>query len=373
MKLASGGLSSRGRATRNSLSVRGASLRRGQRRGAIVVLTAFLIIALLAAVAFSVDVAYMQLVRSELRSNTDLAARAGAEAILRTGNATTARTAAKNIAAANKVAGVGMTLTDSEIVLGRTVRNNDGTMTFTANSTPYNSCQVNAARVPANANGSVGLFFGPVFGVTNFQPRSTATVIRGGKRRDITLVVDRSGSMTERVGGRRSETKWQAMLNAFVVLRTALESTSDDTEMLGLASYSSGSTQDCNPTTNYASVQTILNSKYPSGATNITAGIQAGHPIAQHGRNDADVEKVMVIMTDGLHNQGPGPMTMVNALNANGIKVITITFGADADQTGMAQLAAACNGRHYHAPTSAVLDEIFRNIGLGIDGLQYFQ
>lgn len=58
-----------------------------RRRGSIVVLTAFLMTALLAAVAFSVDVSYMQLVRVELRASTELAARAGAENILRTSSA----------------------------------------------------------------------------------------------------------------------------------------------------------------------------------------------------------------------------------------------------------------------------------------------
>jgi hypothetical protein len=39
----------------------------------------------------------------------------------------------------------------------------------------------------------------------------------------------------------------------------------------------------------------------------------------------------------------------------------------------MRNLAEACNGVHYHAPTNAELVTIFQNIGLGLDGLQYFQ
>jgi Mg-chelatase subunit ChlD len=179
--------------------------------------------------------------------------------------------------------------------------------------------------------------------------------------------------MDEYVNGRRGTTKWQALLSAFDILKTALESTEDDTEQLGLASYSSGATSDCNMTTNYANVRSILRTKYPSGMTNITGGINAGLPIMAGARTDADVEKVFVVMTDGLHNQGVGPMSLVSTLNSLGYRVITITFGNGADQSGMAALAAACGGRHYHAPSAAELDTIFRNIGLGIDGLQYYQ
>ena len=174
-------------------------------------------------------------------------------------------------------------------------------------------------------------------------------------------------------GRRRGTTKWEAMLAAFDVLKTTLEGTEDDTEYLGMASYSSSATADNSLTTNYSNVRSTLRSKSPNGSTNITAGIQAGLPIMAGGRSGSDVEKVFVVMTDGLHNVGTGPMSLVNTINSYNYKVITITFGNDADQDGMEELAEACNGTHYHAPTGAELETIFENIGLGLDGLQYLQ
>ena len=53
------------------------------RRGAIVVLVALMMIVFLASVAFSVDVAYMQLTKIKLRSAADAAARAAGEGLSR--------------------------------------------------------------------------------------------------------------------------------------------------------------------------------------------------------------------------------------------------------------------------------------------------
>ena len=77
-----------------------------------------MIIAFLVSVAFSVDVSYMQLTRTKLRSATDAAARAAGEGLSRAQDMDYARQQAKDIAAANKVAGKPLLLDDSDIVFG---------------------------------------------------------------------------------------------------------------------------------------------------------------------------------------------------------------------------------------------------------------
>ena len=67
---------------------------------------------------FSTDVAYMQLTRTELRTATDAAARAGAEALSRTQSEPQARVAAKNAAGRNAVAGAPLLLDDSDMIFG---------------------------------------------------------------------------------------------------------------------------------------------------------------------------------------------------------------------------------------------------------------
>ncbi len=65
------------------------------RRGAMLVIIAVMIIAYMFTVAFSVDVAYMHLVRSELRTATDAASRAASQALVKTNSRSAAIAAGK--------------------------------------------------------------------------------------------------------------------------------------------------------------------------------------------------------------------------------------------------------------------------------------
>ena len=56
---------------------------KSRRTGAMLVLVAVTLIILLVTMAFTIDVAYMQLTRTELRTAIDAAARAGAESLSR--------------------------------------------------------------------------------------------------------------------------------------------------------------------------------------------------------------------------------------------------------------------------------------------------
>lgn len=203
----------------------------------------------------------------------------------------------------------------------------------------------------------------------HFEPAFTSIVTRQIPKRDISVVVDRSGSMNEFVS---PGTKWDGLLTAFDGLLTTLAQTPDD-EQLGLSSYSSSSTIDATMTNNYADVRTALHGHNPGGFTNITSGVLNGLTVMNGSRNDPDVQKLMIVMTDGLHNTGPSPLTLVNQVNQAGVILITITFGHDADQFGMRQLANATNGRHFHAATTRDLERLFEEIGAGTEGLQYFK
>ncbi len=162
------------------------------RRGAIVVLVAFMIVAFLVSVAFSVDVSYMQLTRTKLLGNR----RGGPRRRRGTFSAQDedyARQQAKDIAAANKVAGKPLLLEDEDIVFGRSTQQGGGAWAFTAGAEPINAVRVFGRRTGEAPSGSVPLFFGRVLNVRDFEPTQAATVVR--LDRDICLVVDRSSSM----------------------------------------------------------------------------------------------------------------------------------------------------------------------------------
>jgi Ca-activated chloride channel homolog len=163
------------------------------RRSAIVVFAALMMIVFLATVAFSVDVAYMQLSKVQLRTATDAAARAAGESLSRQQNIDISRQAAKDIAEANLVAGDPLLLDDSDIVFGNSAEQASGAWAFTPGGTPINAVRVFGRRTREAPSGSVATFFGRVFDVFDFEPTQAATVVR--LDRDICLVVDRSSSM----------------------------------------------------------------------------------------------------------------------------------------------------------------------------------
>ncbi len=177
---------------------------RRTRRGALVPLTALLLIPLMAMMAFTIDVGWMVLVESDLQSAADSAALAGANALMDgyvqytqagigksgSGNTSTqntiisnsessATTAAKQYASLNGAGNSSLTLLSSDIEFGYT----DSTGTYTTpapNGTFPNTVKVTLRR-DSTANGALGLFFGPVIGTptANLKAVAAATIYTG--------------------------------------------------------------------------------------------------------------------------------------------------------------------------------------------------
>ncbi len=93
-----------------------------KRKGAMLILICIMIFAFLATVAMSVDIAYMNLVKSELRSATDAAAKAAAEHLARTQDVPGAIDRGQEIASQNLIAGRPLTLEDGDFSLDSRLR-----------------------------------------------------------------------------------------------------------------------------------------------------------------------------------------------------------------------------------------------------------
>ncbi|MEO2047662.1 MAG: pilus assembly protein TadG-related protein [Pirellulales bacterium] len=131
-----------------------------RRTGAMLVLIAFTLPLMLIMVAFALDVAWMQLVRSELRTATDAASRAGAKSLSLQQNVVDARTAAKDAALRNKVAGTPLVLSDPEIVFGSGIQANKySRFVFTPGDTQLNAVRATGNRTASSAGGPVALLF----------------------------------------------------------------------------------------------------------------------------------------------------------------------------------------------------------------------
>jgi Flp pilus assembly protein TadG len=335
------------------------------------------------AAAFAVDVAYMQLTRTELRTATDAAARAGAKTLSLTQSASEARTAARQAARLNRVAGDALILRNGQIDVGRgTQATENARFTFINGGSQLNAVRVTGLRTNSSAAGPVGLLLGRVLGVTEFEPRHVATSTQ--LDREICLVVDRSGSMMWDLAGNdipappcsppQPASRWTALNAAVAGFIAELDETPQQ-EQCALVSYSS-SGSGCGLTFSTSSIDAPLSfdfqpirsemarmtSRPVQGNTAISAGIDNGVRVLTSRESRRYAVKTMVVMTDGLHNSGREPILSArDAVRAN-ITINTVTFGDNADQRRMQDVAAATEGKHYHAPDAAALEQIFREI-----------
>jgi Mg-chelatase subunit ChlD len=337
--------------------------------------------------AFAINVAWMQLVRTELRTSTDAAARAGAKELSLAQSTAIARSAAKDTAKRNLVAGKPLLLSDSDIEFGNSSQSNDTSrFNFTPGGKLPNAVRVTGQRTKGSLGGPVDMMLAKVFTVRQFEPKETAVSTQ--LDRDICLVVDRSGSMMWTLtGGSQlpsgaldcgppdpTRSRWGALNIALEAFLQELDKTAQD-EHVGLVSYSSNITQcgftyhisDINSdlVSNYDTIRSVmkdLSSRPVKGSTAISAGIDDGIKVLTGKKVRPFAVKTMIVMTDGIHNLGPEPI--ISARNAAKMDIVihTITFSDDADIKRMEDVAAATGGRHFHAPTAAALTQIFKEI-----------
>lgn len=314
---------------------------------------AVVIIVLFIAAAFAIDIASMHVVRSELRTATDGAARAAVEALGREQSRDAAIAAALRVAEANNVAGTGLQLDVSKIQLGSSGQNPDGSFFFNEEATPLNAARVTGERTDSSPGGAVGLFFGQIFGVSEFQPVQTATATR--LDRDIALVLDVSGSM-------RNHGRIEGLRNALDVFLTELDQTSQK-ERLSLTVYSTQERKVQELTSDLQLIRDAFAREIPEGFTAIGAGLSAGiDSVANDPGARPFALKSVIVMTDGKQNRGTSPDLVVGQAVAAGVVVHTITFSEGANQALMRDVADEGNGIHLHAEDDDELLESFKTI-----------
>ena len=322
------------------------------RDGAMLPMLAFTIIILFVAVALGVDIARMHLTRAELRTATDASARAGVEALGRTEDRQLSIDAAINIASLNKVAGKSLTIDEDDIEVGTATQNANGSFTFSDGGAMLTSVRVNASRDENSADGPVGLMFAPIFGVTEFKPTQTSAATRS--ERDIALVLDVSGSMQG-----AKFTSLGVALNSFLDVLDA----SPQEERVSLTVYESESRKLQGITSDLQLIRDAFAEEAAGGGTAIGLGLQTGldSVLNDPGSRNFAINSI-VLMTDGMHNVGIDPEGVATNCAAAGVSVITVTFGAGADETRMQGIANQTSGRHLHAESGADLESAFQEI-----------
>ena len=324
------------------------------RAGAMLPLVAVVIIILFCAAVLAIDVARIHVTRSELRTATDAAARAGVEALGREQSTQAAIDAALAIANENVVAGIGLELLPQNVQFGNAVQELDGSFTFNPSSgNDINSVRVLGDRTAASPQGPVNTMFGGLFGVNSFEPIQTATATR--LDRDIALVLDKSGSM-------RDFGRFDALLNGVNVFLQELELTTQR-ENVSLTAYDTNPRKLVDMTIDLNAIQEGINNETPGGFTGIGRGMEVGLDSIQNDPNSRPFSlKSIVVMTDGRQNRGINPLVVAQRCADAGVQVHTITFSSGAQQDLMREVARIAGGTHVHADDDQQLIDAFTTI-----------
>lgn len=180
-----------------------------RRKGAIVVLAALMLIVILGFTAFSIDIGFLTLTRTQLQAAADSAALSAAMELTSSNDPATVRSNAA--AAANQVAGMFENgdrgsvalLPSRDVFFGKQILQADGTYltTWGNDQTPYNVVKVKIARSQqTGADGKasddrIPLFFAPAMGTKSASIGVEA--IASFQPRDIMVVLDFSASMND--------------------------------------------------------------------------------------------------------------------------------------------------------------------------------
>lgn len=356
---------------------------RSKRLGSVSTLIVTMMFGLLIFAAMSVDYAYMQLVRTELRSACDAAAKAGAEALSRTQRASDAKNEAVRYAASNLVAGKPFRLGQEQIVIGRVSESNSGKWTFKAGDTPPNAVRVDAKTGEGCPTPAIPLFFGRVLGTYGFTPVFQSTA--GQQEVEVCLCLDRSGSMNWDMSTRNRvppgnpnpslphpvHSRWAALKRAIDVFldtagqsstppRTALvtwasESSTDiDLPEIGLSDWGRNS----------SNVRGRVKSRGDqpiSGTTNLSGGLDRAVSVLQSKNSRQFTSKVVVLLTDGDWNQGRHPVNAAYDARSAGIIVHCVSMLTQF-QKDLQAVADITGGKYYGTSNEEELRAAFEEI-----------
>lgn len=354
---------------------------RYDRTGGVLVLFLLMLPVLLAMVAFSIDVGYIAMQRTELQNAVDAGALA-AQVQLRTSpkDAEKAKEVAEDFVRRNQM--------DSGLISGKTIIVETGNWdsdTYEFNPNPGLGKKHNAVRVFASKDDQP-FFFGPTMGYNTFDVPASAIATGATSTLDIMMTLDLSGSMLYQ--GRISALRHAAPV--FVEVIDELGS-SDQIGVMGLSAdpssfnqgavgpnatlYNSGLHASSNYhvgvmehvlTQDLASLnsstlthQNLRASKY-QGWTGTGAALgDSVHYLVNGDEAREEARRIVVLMTDGHANRPPsnGPgyaRQMATYASNNDVTVYTISLGNSADEQLNQDIADMTGGVHFRAQGSNV-------------------
>jgi Ca-activated chloride channel homolog len=367
------------------------------RNGAMLILVAFAIVMLLVGAAFSVDLAFMFLSQEQLQVATDSAAKAAALTLAHPNDTWVpsggAKQSAINYASYNKVGGKALTLTTSDINLGKVTYSSSGPWAFVPNGTPTTACQI-------TSQSTVPLFFAPTLSIfsggtstTSYTAKCTAG--SAFVRNKWCFVFDRSGSMCFDMTGtdyyfpapigyhpstfppsynyhyppspylpNATQSRIANLCIGANLFLTALTNSPGGTlqNQVAMVTFSStgtdspyyDSTTDCTFTSSYSGVTNkltyygstdIWTSGIANAGTNLHAGLYSALKLFNSSDDGTPWNKIIIVFSDGQWNVGSDPTTLISQAASKNITIHTI--GLFTNNTTMQQLAAQTGGQYF--------------------------
>jgi hypothetical protein len=400
-----------------------------RRRGTVMAVAAIVLPVLAILAAFAINASHMQLTRTELTVATDAAARAAGRAFSEVQTVDAAVDAAVATAALNNVNGAPLRLrsgdNDGEIEFGNAEQRGGLESRYdfvriptseVRGGTIASAVRVHGKRLDGSLSGKVRYLIPDLItSESRFQTQAESVAMQVD--RDISLILDRSGSMewvdfdwgsgenpfsysamnhavSQGVLGRyyhngwryyydngydsttyqqymwenyfnkgpAPTTPWQDLERAVNAFLDVLADTSQE-EQVSVASYATYGSLDSLLEKDHEIVRSTVAQLNTGGTTAIGRGMQEGIQALIDGRARPFAAKTMVVMTDGNENQSPWASDVANTLVSNNLLTIhTVTFGDEANQNIMQDVAAIGGGKHYHAATGDDLVRIFEEI-----------
>ncbi len=396
-------------ASARNMSIGRALVRPATRRGSAAMLITVMMFVFVVTAAITVDYAYMQLVRTELRAATDAAAKAGAEALSRTQDTFTAKGEAVRYAASNKVGGRSLRLSSDDIIVGRVKMNGAGKWQFRENEEPFNAVKVNSRTGDGGAG--TPLYFGRVLGQQSFKPSYQATA--GQQEVEVCLCIDRSGSMNFDMSVRSGcfrltilgfpalplgvqngatccppphpvDSRWAALKRAIDVFLVEASSIHIQPRT-SVVTWGSTYTMPIAPNTRYPAssidltlparegfrwennaqqIRDLMQARNESvimGGTNLSSGLDRAVESLNAPTNNRFANKVIILLTDGEWNAGRDPVLAAYDARAQGMIVHCISM-LTSNQPTLQVVAETCGGKYYGTRNEEELRNAFIEI-----------
>lgn len=195
-------------------------------------------------------------------------------------------------------------------------------------------------------------------------PASQSVMFMDGGGRLVAMnLLDHSGSMSidNRIEFARNGAK---VFNLLVQLNDSIGVASfDDTASLNfpLTKVAAGTVSSAN---------SAIDGISPDGSTNIGGGLQLA--LDQITASvDRSCNEVIVLLSDGDHNTGTDPLSVIPALKAAGVAVITVGVGTGISSSGQAtlqQIATQTGGKYYGVSSTSNLIGLFFQLSMEAQG-----